>query len=856
MKHPAAFFRTVCCIALFFNLQQLCAQLDSIHFIPPMHSRDLDNVDQLLYLSTPETTPFPVIISFRHFNPATSAWAYIDSTVTISNGNPATIGIGFTNTSSVLAGVAELNQPLPERGIMVRGPKKFYANLRVRQDAQAGGLTAKGRSGLGTTFRVAHLVNSAGINRSNFIGIIATEDGTQVSISGYDPMIALQNAGSGVNEVYTPGSSITFTLNAGESYVLSAYCRVEYPANFNGLMGSLVTASKPIVVNCGSWWAGHPHAGIDIGIDQVAPLEEIGTNYVLVRGDASFTGSSQNLETPIVVAHYDNTEVFINGNPNPEYTLNAGQYAVVPPEFYVNQQNMYISTSEPVFMYQSLAGGPNTNNAGFNYVPPLSCQTGASVNNIPAIDSIGTLVFVSELFLITFEDCSPVVEATGNSGTLSGPFPVPGSPGVVTYIGAGYTGDLRITSGCSLQVCILGKSGDRGWSSYFSGFGKDIFPEVALEADLCEHTLLVHHENVDTLLWYFNGQPIPPPVPDSLFSLTENGAYTVIGLLSLVCENQVYDTTAFLVDWLPVVEVQTEPAGCTFGEPGSVSVQATGASGNFMYSLDGGPVQMSGVFTDVTPGTHLLQITDSNGCVLTDTATVTEIPVQQITDTICTNGSLLINGVLFDAGHLSDVLIYTGASGCDSALVVNIALNEIAVAIQPENPTLPAGGGIELTLLVSPAGTVPTSVQWLPAESLSCDICLMVVATPATTTTYEALVSDARGCAASASVTVQVLQERTVYTPNVFSPNADGLNDHFTIFGGAEVIQIKQLTIFDRWGGLVFEGTELAPNTPSQGWDGRRRGEATNAGVYAWFARVVFADGAVVEFKGDVALMR
>jgi len=892
MKHPNRSFFAFC-ICLFSGIPALHAQLDTIHYIPPMHSRDTDDVDQFLYLSTPETIPFPVTVSFRHFNPATSNWAYMDSIVTVSNSNPATIGVGFTTNSTVLALVSELNQPLAERGIIAKGQKKFYANLRVRQDAQAGALTAKGRSGLGTTFRIAHLVNSAGVNRSNFIGIMATENNTQVSITGYAPTIALQTIGPGVNEVYTPGSSITFTLNAGESYVLSAYCRVEHTVNIAGLMGTLVSSTKPIAVNCGSWWAGHPNAGIDIGIDQVAPLEWIGTAHVLVRGDGSFTGSSQNLETPIVVAHYDDTEVFINGSTTPEFTLDAGQHAIVPPTFYVNQQNMYIKTSEPVFMYQSLAGGQNTNNAGFNNIPPLSCQISATVNNIPIIDFIGNLAFMPRLFIITQENCPPVVEATGNTGVLSDPYPVPGSNGFVTYIGTGYTGNLRITSDCSLHTGILGRSGDRGWGSYFSGFGQDVFPEVTLEADPCQNTLLVHREYVDTLQWYFNGQAIPAPAPDSLLTVTENGVYTVTGLLSLACETLIYDTTTILVDWLPEVQIQTTPAGCTFGQLGSIAVQVLGVPGSFTYTVNNGSPQTSGLFTDLQEGTHVLRITDSNGCVLTDTAMVTTIPVQAIADTICIGSSIVINGVLFDTEHPADTLIYEAVSGCDSVFVIQISfqvpdtvfqqettcdptevgqetllsgcdsiviihtqLEIFSIAVSPPNPTLPLNGGLELTLLTSPPGSIPASVLWSPAESLSCNTCLTVLANPATTTTFEVLAASAGGCLASASVTVQVLQQKEVFAPNVFLPNSDGINDRFTLFAGADVELINQLMVFDRWGGLVFEGADLLPNSPSQGWDGRRKGEDAHAGVYVWFARVAFANGEVVGFKGDVTLMR
>jgi hypothetical protein len=55
------------------------------------------------------------------------------------------------------------------------------------------------------------------------------------------------------------------------------------------LLDSLVESNKPIAVNTGSL-TGHNSflntdgGGQDVGIDQVAPVERIGTEYIFVRG--------------------------------------------------------------------------------------------------------------------------------------------------------------------------------------------------------------------------------------------------------------------------------------------------------------------------------------------------------------------------------------------------------------------------------------------------------------------------------------------------------------------------------------------------------------------------------------------
>ena len=127
---------------------------------------------------------------------------------------------------------------------------------------------------------------------------------------------------------------------------------------------------------------------------------------------------------------------------------------------------------------------------------------------------------------------------------------------------------------------------------------------------------------------------------------------------------------------------------------------------------------------------------------------------------------------------------------------------------------------------------------------------------PVETTTYHLIVYTSDGCMARDAITVFVIDNEDVYIPNAFSPNHDGMNDYFTVYGGAELGSIKTLKIFDKWGSALFEGNNLTPNDPKGAWDGTSRGKPLPVGVYVYYAVVQFANGAEQLFKGELTLLR
>ena len=88
-----------------------------------------------------------------------------------------------------------------------------------------------------------------------------------------------------------------------------------------------------------------------------------------------------------------------------------------------------------------------------------------------------------------------------------------------------------------------------------------------------------------------------------------------------------------------------------------------------------------------------------------------------------------------------------------------------------------------------------------------------------------------------------------LFIPNTFTPNNEGINEEFRIYGIA--IESIRLNIFDRWGTRLFETTDLA-----KGWDGTFKGQKMNQGVYVYQAELKLTNGKKLLKYGDVTLMR
>ena len=95
-----------------------------------------------------------------------------------------------------------------------------------------------------------------------------------------------------------------------------------------------------------------------------------------------------------------------------------------------------------------------------------------------------------------------------------------------------------------------------------------------------------------------------------------------------------------------------------------------------------------------------------------------------------------------------------------------------------------------------------------------------------------------------------------VFIPNTFTPNGDGVNDRFYV-SARGVSSIVRLSVYNRWGELVFQSLNSQPNTPGAGWDGTYKGLVLEPDVFVYVAEVICElGGQPFSFKGDVSIVR
>jgi gliding motility-associated-like protein len=99
-----------------------------------------------------------------------------------------------------------------------------------------------------------------------------------------------------------------------------------------------------------------------------------------------------------------------------------------------------------------------------------------------------------------------------------------------------------------------------------------------------------------------------------------------------------------------------------------------------------------------------------------------------------------------------------------------------------------------------------------------------------------------------------VQQNFDLFVPNAFSPNEDGVNDLFFVNAGPG-IHIQRLQVVDRWGTVVFQKKDFAPNDPTAGWDGYFRGTRIPSSVLVYSLELELPNGEKHVQSGELAVI-
>ncbi len=111
------------------------------------------------------------------------------------------------------------------------------------------------------------------------------------------------------------------------------------------------------------------------------------------------------------------------------------------------------------------------------------------------------------------------------------------------------------------------------------------------------------------------------------------------------------------------------------------------------------------------------------------------------------------------------------------------------------------------------------------------------------------IASNGPNCSDTADVLIRVKEDFTFYVPSAFTPDGNGINDHF--FGTGTGIKEYTMNIFDRWGNALFISNDL-----SIPWDGKYKGLDAKEDIYVYNIYVKDYNDRAHYFLGKVSLIR
>lgn len=536
----SAFSKRVLLMAfVFLGTFESYAQYSDLHYLPPLKQipTEIGFRGQSVYVTTLESTAFQVKV-YRGNNTGTY------TTFNVSKFAPQRLMLPDGDNNITLTEPARCGSVQTNIGLRFEstGGKKFYVNyegtgnwsLLPRSTSQ---LFTKGRAALGTSFKWGGVPNR-GINTNwlnSCLGIMATENGTQVKIFGYDPGCTFRSNASSPNGI--TADEITITLNKGETYVLEAVIpgslAQDHP-NRAGWLGASIKSNKNIAVSFGELNFNPTDSdGQDAAMDQILPENAIGKEYIFVRGKGP---DSQ--EVPVIVATQDNTNIYINGNATPVATINNGDYFQIPATYYSATggnnpgATMFVTTSKEAYAFQAQSGSNGVANQDINFITPLNCFMSNTINYIQ-IETVNQTSVGFYIITKSTEENQNIIVKYGNSNTVSlatlnaAQRSVAGTSDWKVFYLPGIVFDVSVVANGPVVAGYFGNNyGEDGSSAYISTI--DNVPQVTVDysggGGCIPNTVLRATAGFGSYEWYKDGVLIPNQT-NNTYTPTEVGKY-------------------------------------------------------------------------------------------------------------------------------------------------------------------------------------------------------------------------------------------------------------------------------------------------------------------------------------------
>lgn len=496
---------------LLTNIFAANAQYADKHYIAPSPWQYWSDANEIV-VTTRETTPVTVTLKKSNGTFITTLSVVALSPVSYRFvGNPATV---TRNT---------INTVLTDRGLIVEATAPVSINLRnIASDTPGtnvnnikgnASLVSFGNEGIGLKFRL-------GYYRSSYVGISSGAPVYSVMALQDATIVSLNNSPIGI-------------LNTGQSRL------------FTAPMGALLSADKPIVANSGAY-GDTPQAcggsGEDGVVDQIAPVNMLGTQYIVVRGNGSVGTGADYPEQSTIIASENNTTISVINYNSGGFQFSTNTYTLPTAGSYITifqgdaasaYSSSFISASSPVIVYSGTADGCETD---MSTVLPIGGCSGST--------DIATRKFVNYTnanlsyfgYCILESDTEPVFMNGTNLETLIGSNRIPlGISGFnlirFNNTNIGNPTNINITSLARLTTSIIQQGQGSSMSGFFSAFSDSPEPPTEVTStDPCTKVLSTT-AGLDPYQWYLDGNPIAGAITQT-YTPTLIGNYTVKGTRS------------------------------------------------------------------------------------------------------------------------------------------------------------------------------------------------------------------------------------------------------------------------------------------------------------------------------------
>ncbi|HIO72446.1 MAG TPA: hypothetical protein EYN38_05000 [Flavobacteriales bacterium] len=696
---------------------------------------------------------------------------------------------------------------------------------------------------------------------SEFI-VVATADGTQISITPSDTTLNGQSAG------------VPFTVNMdrGDTYFVKALSALD---DFTGTTIKATAnsgACRPFAVFSGAVSTVIPDtcgAGDHI-YEQNHTVSVWGTEYYLVPFASSYTYR--------VMASENGTAFSINGGPN--QTLNAGEYF----EQNFETSAICIVANQAVAVIQYMEGRNCVGSGDPSMLITNSEEQKIDNVTFATVNSNVIANHYLNIIMKTVHVGQLTLDGITINPSLFSPFP---SCPLHSYAQISITtGNHTLDADSGFTAYVYGARAYESYAYSVGSFSPERLPDVDTVYCTLDSVTLAPPELLINPWWATTTDPgtvigvgqnltVTPTVSDVYIVTGDNNlsgcqvqylftvelptppTLNVTQDLDTVCQYQVVQldvspnppSTSYVYSWTPSIGLSNANISNPIASPTStISYMVVVSQG--ICSSDTGYLTVT-----VQDSTVAVAYPDTMVCIGTAVTLHATGGGQYVWSPAGDlDFAIIADPVATPSITTNYQVVVTNAFCPPDTAILTLNINQIPNVMAYSDTTIVLGSSANLS---AEGGT---TYSWSTGQVGS-----SISVSPTTTTTYSVNVTDTNGCTNSTQITVTVVEEYAVYVPNIFSISSENL-DHSRLYVFGKGIESLVFTVYDRWGDLVYESSDASASLRSDGaccsygtgWDGtyKETSKPLNSAVFVYKLTGFFTNGKEFIESGNITLIK